>query len=1088
MADILERLAFYPTLTETPFTVPLLSLEMAPGPPSNTSGSEYPPFCAKCAKTATEGSSLKRCSKCKTHYCSQECQKADWKDHKSVCKTYTSGINDIQQAIHIRQLERKADNLRDSSIDLLNEYTRTGNNEYLEDAIDKAKRAVAAVALTPDGHLDLARSLCDLGNMLSSRYRYTGKLEDLEDAITHTRRAVGITPNNHPDMLGMLNNLGGMRFQQYQRTGRMEDLEASIANAQRVVHFTPNDDSNLAARLNNLGTMLSSRYERTGKIEDLEEAIANAQKAVNATPQDLAFRLSSWGRGLLHRFERTGKRDDLEEALTKTQRAVKITPQGHQDFADMLEQLSRILVRRFEWTGKTEDLDEAVTYAQKAVYETPQGHTSLPGMLNNLSITLFRRYERTSMREDLEEAIANARKTVDRASGRGHAATLDWLGSTLLKRYELTRNPKDLDDAITNMRGAVDKTPKDHPQFAGTLTHMGSALFIRYEWTEKSKDLEDAITNMRRAVDNTPKDHPQLAGTLDNLGRMLSNRYKRTRNPKDRDEALKSYLKACDSDSGTPLTRISAARRGIQLFVEHGSLQEASSLANKAVKLLPMVCSRYLSRADQQHAVSQTVGLAADACSLSLRADNDSNRALEYLEHGRGLIIGYLIDGRGDISELRKVSPEKAQELDGLRYKIFMPIRDNEPPEVRRQLLREREAAAKDLETCLTDIRNLRELPNHDRFLLPPSSDDLKGCATEGPIVVVNVTNISSDALLVTPSGIERVQLPNLDKSEMDMHRQWNLTRGATRDVRKAGKLKVDGQFRGFLTWLWSSCVRLVLERLGIFGQPSGSELPRIWWIGAGLATSLPFHAAGDQSAGSVANTLSCAISSYTPTIKALRHAREKVGADIDKHSILLVAMAKTPGGKGLPGVEAEERDIVSVVTDPHSVWPLRRPSADTVLDTLKDFSIAHFACHGTADLTDPSNSFLALQGNSDFVPDKLTVQMISDANFKKAWLAYLSACSTAETKVLDLADEALHLASSFQVAGFRHVVASMWPSNDFICAKIASLFYRHLLTKGDMELGNRAVAAALHAAVVEVRSQNLERPNLWAQYIHSGA
>jgi tetratricopeptide (TPR) repeat protein len=1058
---------------------------MAPGPPSNTSGSEHPLFCAKCAKTATEGSSLKRCSKCKTHYCSQECQEADWKDHKSVCKTHTSGINDIQQAIHIRQLVRRADDLRDSSMDLLNEYERTGNKEYLEDAIAKAKRAVAAVALTPDGHLDLARSLCDLGTMLSSRYRYTGKLEDLEDAITHTQRAVGMTPNNHPDMLGMLNNLGGMRFQQYQRTGRMEDLEASITNAQRVVHFTPDNDSNLAARLNNLGTMLSSRYERTGKIEDLEEAIANAQKAVNATPQDLAFRLKSWGRGLLHRFERTGKRDDLEEALTKTQRAVKITPQGHQDFADMLEQLSRILVRRFEWTGKTEDLEEAVTYAQRAVDETPQGHTSLLGMLNNLSITLFRRYERTSKREDLEEAIANARKTVDRASGRGLAAALDWLGSTLLKRYELTRNPKDLDDAITNVRGAVDKTPKDHPQFAGTLTHMGSALFIRYEWTEESKDLEDAITNMRRAVDNTPKDHPQLAGTLDNLGRMLSNRYKRTRNPKDRDEALKCYLKAYDSDSGTPLTRIRAARRGIQLFVEHGSLQEASSLADKAVKLLPMVCSRYLSRADQQHAVSQTAGLAADACSLSLRADNNSNRALEYLEHGRGLIIGYLIDGRGDISELRKGFPEKAQELDRLRYKIFMPIRDNEPPEVRRQLLREREAAATDLETCLTDIR---ELPNHDRFLLPPSSDDLKSCATDGPIVVVNVTDISSDALLVSTSEIEYVRLPGLDRSEIDMYRPWTLTRGATRDGKVVGKLTGDDKFREFLTRLWSSCVRLVLERLGICEPPSGSELPRIWWIGTGSASSLPFHAAGTHSIGSVANTLSCAISSYTPTIKALRHAREKAMADIDKHSVLLVTMAKTPGGRDLPGVEAEGKDISGVVKNPHSVQPLRQPSANSVLDRLKDFSIAHFACHGSADMIDPSNSFLALQGNSDSVPDKLTVQMISDANLGRAWLAYLSACSTAEIKVSGLADEALHLASSFQVAGFGHVVASMWPSNDAICAQIASLFYRDLLTRDSIKGGNRAVAAALHAAVAEVRSRNREWPYLWAQYIHSGA
>ncbi|KAJ9652709.1 hypothetical protein H2201_009203 [Coniosporium apollinis] len=43
--------------------------------------------CASCAKTkSNSGIDLKRCAKCQTtHYCSRECQKADWKKHKRVC-------------------------------------------------------------------------------------------------------------------------------------------------------------------------------------------------------------------------------------------------------------------------------------------------------------------------------------------------------------------------------------------------------------------------------------------------------------------------------------------------------------------------------------------------------------------------------------------------------------------------------------------------------------------------------------------------------------------------------------------------------------------------------------------------------------------------------------------------------------------------------------------------------------------------------------------------------------------------------------------------------------------------------------------
>ncbi|EXJ91678.1 hypothetical protein A1O3_00228 [Capronia epimyces CBS 606.96] len=38
--------------------------------------------CAACRKTTN----LKRCAKCKTtQYCSQECQKTDWKEHKKSC-------------------------------------------------------------------------------------------------------------------------------------------------------------------------------------------------------------------------------------------------------------------------------------------------------------------------------------------------------------------------------------------------------------------------------------------------------------------------------------------------------------------------------------------------------------------------------------------------------------------------------------------------------------------------------------------------------------------------------------------------------------------------------------------------------------------------------------------------------------------------------------------------------------------------------------------------------------------------------------------------------------------------------------------
>lgn len=51
-----------------------------------STASSTPAQCAFCDKTASPDVSLKRCAKCQTtQYCSRDCQKADWKQHKKLC-------------------------------------------------------------------------------------------------------------------------------------------------------------------------------------------------------------------------------------------------------------------------------------------------------------------------------------------------------------------------------------------------------------------------------------------------------------------------------------------------------------------------------------------------------------------------------------------------------------------------------------------------------------------------------------------------------------------------------------------------------------------------------------------------------------------------------------------------------------------------------------------------------------------------------------------------------------------------------------------------------------------------------------------
>jgi tetratricopeptide (TPR) repeat protein len=872
-------------------------------------------------------------------------------------------------------------------------------------------------------------------------FQRKGKMGDLEEAICKQLQAVEGTTEGHPNLAGWQNNLGYMLERRFERTGRMEDLIEAIRRAQQAVNVTPENHPKLAMYVNNLGNNLERRFERTGKIEDLEEAICRAKQAVNATPEDhpdLAMYLNNMGVMFQIRFKRTGRMEDLEEAIRRAQQAVNITPEDDSDLADMLNNLGYMLEKRFERTGKMENLEEAIRKTQQAVDVTPKDHPDLAVYFNNLSNQLERRFGEKGKMEDLEEAIRRIQQ-------------------------------------------AVNITPKDHPNLAVMLNNLGNKFESRFYKTGKMEDLEEAIRRTQQAVDNTPKDHPNLAGWLNNLGYKFS----LSSQPSHRVQALECLLKSWNCLNGIPFRRVASAIQAIRLLKERSNWSEALVIAKQAVQLLPLINNRSLSRQDQQHVVSRFSGLAADACSLSLQASDDAFGALELLELGRGVIMGMLIDDRSDISTLKRLQPEKAATYDRLRNEVNAPIHEIEVSDLRQNRITRHLQAVKDLDECILDIR---ELPEHRRFLLGLTAEELKERASEGPIVVVNITDIRSDAIIVTSSTVKSIKLPELTETDaINWIREDPITYKSPKEIGPKNRRYIQ-----FLLWLWSKCVKIILQEVGDGRTPTSNNLSRIWWIGVGIANSLPFHAAGDHSVGSTENTFHWAISSYTPTIKALAHARERISTTArfqnDESKLLIVAMPKTLGKSDLRGVKKEVSEIQKAVESTFSYQSLIQPSAKTVLDQLRQYDVVHFACHGMPDHIDLFNSSLLLQEDGQESVDKLTVRQISDANLERAGIAYLSACSTAENRAEELVDEVIHLASAFQVAGFGHVIASIGPSDDEICVKMARGFYGRL--KDDYAVGrsNRAIAVAVHDSILEIRSMSRKTPLSWAPYVHLGA
>jgi CHAT domain-containing protein len=229
-------------------------------------------------------------------------------------------------------------------------------------------------------------------------------------------------------------------------------------------------------------------------------------------------------------------------------------------------------------------------------------------------------------------------------------------------------------------------------------------------------------------------------------------------------------------------------------------------------------------------------------------------------------------------------------------------------------------------------------------------------------------------------------------------------------------------------------------------------------------------------------------VSSYTPTIRALRYSRQRAqaGTGADSRS-LIVAMPTTPGmpSGALPGVIAEVNRVRNLV--PHPVVlsaPDRVPTRAAVLAQLPGCAVAHFACHGATDSANPSRSLLVLH---DHQADPLTVASLAPVNLARAQLAYLSARQTASVPANGLADEAIQLVTAFQLVGFPSVVGTLWEIHERAATTIAGEFYAGLQTShGTLDTSN--AARVLHRAVRGQRDRYPRTPFLWAGYLHAGA
>lgn len=931
-------------------------------------------------------------------------------------------------------------------------FERLGDVADVNNAIDHATRAVAA---TPDGHRYAATYLSNLGVLHSDRFERLGVVADLQEAVRYKERAVLATARDHPESRVRLSNLAQSYLSRFERLGDHADLDRGIARLSEAVAATPPDHPDLALYLHNLGGQLRTRFEERGDDADIDLAVHHHTRSVALTPADrpdLALRLTMLGLAHAARYSRTGDLADLDQSVAAARRAAASTPADHPDVPLRLANLANALRSRYVRTATRADLEEAVDHAERAVAATPADHAARPQHLSNLGQMRHARFERTRERADLDRAIEVTTAALERtpADQPIRATRLGNLGRMYLSLFGPTGDTADLDRAAQLVAEAADVVPHAHPERSTYLYHVAMVDQKRFDHTRDLVHIDRAINALEQAVALLPTDHPSRGWQLLALGNSYSRRQD-AGGAVDAGRVATYAAQVLAATAARPFDRAHACWAAARLSFDAGAHDTARALMDSALSVLPLIAAHESDRADQEFRLGANQGLVGEAIAVHC-AVADPTSAVRAAEQGRAILLAQALELRTPLTALEERYPRQARE--------FRRIRDGLDSQGRAGGVDRRARLRAEYQAVLAEIRGL---PGFGRFLLAPEWTELRPAAAGGAVILLNAARQRSDGIIITAAGPPvHVPLPDLRNADVGV-RVAELTDATAPAGGFAAELRRQRVLTEVLEWLWDTAVGPVLAALP-------EDLTRVWWVPVGRLGLLPVHAAG--RAGEP-GALDRVVSSYTPTLRALARARARPVTTARRQ--LTIALARAPGQPDLPATVAEATALharhpgFSLLTNENA-------TIGAVTTALADATWAHFACHASIVPTTPSAGGLHLYDGM------LPVAEVGRRDLPEAELAYLSACSTSHVDRRH-ADESIHLASAFQLAGFRHVIASLWPLDDQVAAEATEQFYRLLPAAPTADDAAQVLREVVHTLRTRYRTQ----PHLWAALIHSG-
>jgi hypothetical protein len=935
-------------------------------------------------------------------------------------------------------------------------FDETRNIGSLEACIDLQRTAFHSY------HLTHASRECTQWELLDSLNKYyedvdtTSMIANLQHAVAFAREGYARTTKDDVDRWRSCGLLAALLHR-----CRDDSTTEEVISLQREcmsLCLTHGASVDQAVSCHRLATSLSHMFDRNSRMPYLLEAIALERHALSMhAPQ-------GEGRGgscvslagcLVRVCIHTGDINALNEGTDLFRESLQLCPPGSPHRARACTGLAVALQTRADHTGDDSLLDEIIGLEREVIYLRVANAESRAMIRDNLASSLCDLFARTEVFSLLDEAEAlfESALSIPGLSDTQRSGLYYNLTRCVVMRNEgyTVEDNSWIDRVGGLLRSSPELLPIENAQYANLCVTLAFYLELR------SKDSDRIVPLLTEAEEMLQKAESILPPGHVFRWKVTIMRAHLHVNPSSPSYNVENAITCINEVMSPPVQAPSALLSEVDGLLQLISSSDLSSRLEKmlvdtystAIDLVVVLAGFLLDQETQLHCLKSCASLGPSACLIAIRADQRV-RGIQLLERARGVVWSQLLRLKQPHTD------DDTHALSGELVGLMQSVHQGKAEAMEMKGASRGQKATKDMvhkqhARIQEIIREIRSTPGLEDFMQGLSDEELMS-TSESHTVVVLLSHGAVCQAIVLRSPRDRPTTLLLDSiTANDLQNglimaSLSTKRGALYDEMEDDRgMRISrrlGGYHALLAKLWKSVVKPILAHLELQVSPPAipsedktdaptqpaeeDARPRIYWCPTGAFAFAPLHAAGIYEQSRPECCADYVVSSYTPTLSALRRAQTSAKTLRVRGSQFLPIAAPRAAEPSLPVLRYVHREIEiagDLADDAHVIRNASAAESATraqAIAALTSANIVHIAYHGIQDTAHPLNSSFHLNDGS------LSIHDLMQIDLKDAFLAFLSACETAKGDK-EQPDQTVHLAATMLFVGFKSVVATMW-------------------------------------------------------------